>query len=103
MKRIFILICVFVFSGEVFAKEPIAGFRLIPQPQKIELMRGKGLGYGELKYLIAQDSTAVPVLGVLLDGLPRVKKRVRGWCWFYRRKMFRNLPRGICWKSGGME
>lgn len=78
MKRIFILICVFVFSGEVFAKEPIAGFRLIPQPQKIELMRGKGLGYGELKYLIAQDSTVVPVLGVTMDGLPRVRKKGKG-------------------------
>ena len=78
MKKSLVLICLFVFSIGVFAKEPISGFRLIPQPQRVEILKGKGLRYGELKYITTQDSAVVPVLGETIDQLPRIKKKGKG-------------------------
>lgn len=78
MKRILVLLCLSVFPVWLFAKEPVSGFRLIPQPQKIELLKGKGLRYGELKFIITQEHAVMPVLGESMDRLPRIKKKGKG-------------------------
>lgn len=78
MERILIILCLSMFPVWLFAKEPVTGFRLIPQPQKVELLKGKGFRYGELKYIVTQDSATVPVLGELVDQLPRIVKKGKG-------------------------
>ena len=78
MERILMLIYLSLFPVWLFAEEPLTGFRLIPQPQKIELVKAKGLRYGELKYIRTQDSAVVPVLGEIMDRLPRTAKKGKG-------------------------
>lgn len=78
MKKISLFVCLALFPVWLFAKEPLVGFRLVPQPQMVELSKGKGLRYGELKYVTSCDSAVVPVLGEILDRLPRTKKKGKG-------------------------
>lgn len=78
MKKISLFVCLALFPVWLFAKEPLVGFRLVPQPQMVELSKGKGLRYGELKYVTTCDSAVVPVLGEILDRLPRTKKKGKG-------------------------
>lgn len=78
MKTIFIFLSIVIFSMPLSAKETNVFFRIIPQPQKIELLSGKGLRYGELKFLVARDSTPVPVLGNIVNSLPRLEKKGKG-------------------------
>lgn len=78
MRTIFIFLIVIIFSIPLSAKEINTFFRIIPQPQKIELLNGKGVRYGELKFLVARDSAPVPILGNIVNALPRLEKKGKG-------------------------
>ncbi|MFQ9021078.1 MAG: hypothetical protein ACLR6J_06330 [Parabacteroides merdae] len=45
-------------------------FQLLPQPQSVELLPGKGIMYTDLKFVSAASDTLVPILGALTDVLP---------------------------------
>jgi len=53
-------------------------FKLIPQPQKIELIPGKGLSYKELLGVCLADGVKRPVMTGLLANLPQVKFKSLG-------------------------
>lgn len=45
-------------------------FKLIPQPQKIEVQNGKGLSFTEVKNIFLKSATDLPFLPVMLGNLP---------------------------------
>lgn len=71
MKRIFFLLCTLLFTGHLMSREPDKNFQLLPQPQSIELSNGKGIDYRELSYIEPSTATSIPILGDLLNTLPR--------------------------------
>lgn len=78
MKKLVITGCFLFLSVCLVANEPIDFFRIIPQPQEVNLTKGRGLAYNELKYIIARDSATIPVLGTLAGQLPRCDKKGKG-------------------------
>ena len=48
-------------------------FRVIPQPQKVELLQGVGLAYGTMENLIMEGELFRPVMGPLLSQLAESK------------------------------
>lgn len=71
MKRILLLLCTCLFIGELSSRELDKAFQLLPQPQSIETVAGQGIGYQELSYILPSNETSVPILGEMLDKLPR--------------------------------
>lgn len=71
MKRILLLICLCSFIGKLSSRESDKVFQLLPQPQSVEPVSGKGISYQELSYVLSLDETPVPVLGEMLNKLPR--------------------------------
>lgn len=50
-------------------------FQIIPLPQKIEALTGKGIEGSALRWIVRSDSADMHVLGSLLDALPRAKAK----------------------------
>lgn len=71
MKRILLLLCLCSFIGKLSSRESDKVFQLLPQPQSVEPVSGKGISYQELSYVLSLDETPVPVLGEMLNKLPR--------------------------------
>ena len=71
MKRILLLLCLCSFIGKLSSRESDKVFQLLPQPQSVEPIPGKGISYQELSYVLSLDETPVPVLGEMLNKLPR--------------------------------
>lgn len=72
--RTLILLCFLTVVGELCARNIDKNFKLLPQPQSIEMSAGKGIIYQELSYIQPLGETPVPVFGELLDKLPRTSK-----------------------------
>lgn len=67
----------FYFIGQfVYGLEQI--FQILPQPQSIELRKGQALQFGDLKFVVADSDGSMPVLGRIVDGLPRAKCQGKG-------------------------
>lgn len=101
MKAIFIFGCIVLFSLQLFAKETHSFFRIIPQPQKIEPLKGKGLRYDELKFVVVRDSAPIPVLGTIINMLPRSKKKGKGVRLVISRKQAPESREGYVLEIGG--
>ncbi len=67
-------LCLFIF-GQLFAKEKANCFQLIPQPQKLEINAGKGLYYNELSFVVVNENSRIPILGILAGSLPQYEKK----------------------------
>ena len=79
MKIVSILfVSFFLLTGQLFARSLDKAFQLLPQPQSIEVYNGKGIRFGDLKYILAEAETRIPVLGILIDGLPHSKRSGKG-------------------------
>ncbi len=65
---LFFHICAFASTPAEFSEH----FKLLPQPQKIELLTGKGLLYYELRGVHIQDKGNRPVMTGILSNLPRI-------------------------------
>lgn len=50
-------------------------FKIIPQPQKMEITSTKGLEWNELKFIKAKGNATIPVVGDILDQLPRSERK----------------------------
>ena len=77
MKKQLLTICLFFCIECIFAHSLDNTFQLLPQPQSIEILPGKGLNYNELTFISATN-TSVPVLGTLIDGLPYKEQSGKG-------------------------
>ena len=64
--------------GSLSARSLDKTFQLLPQPQSIEVLSGKGFMYNELTFVSAASGTPVPVLGPLADVLPRNRRSGKG-------------------------
>ena len=62
--------CLLFVTGSLFARNQDKTFQLLPQPQSVEVLSGKGLSFGELSYVSSAEGTSIPVLGEIVDGLP---------------------------------
>lgn len=78
MKIHLLLIGLLLAAGHLYAREPDKTFRLLPQPQSIEIRGGKGFMYNELAFVSQAPGTPVPVLGTMTDILPRNKRTGKG-------------------------
>lgn len=76
MKKIFLLLawCLCSFSIQARTLE----FQIIPQPQHIEMHKGRGINYDEIRFILNKSQTQYPVLGSFLDALPRTEKPGKG-------------------------
>lgn len=80
MKTTLFVYLLFV-TGSLFARDLDKTFQLLPQPQSVEVLSGKGLNFDELSYVSSAAGTSIPVLGEIVDGLPQSKRTGKG-VWF---------------------
>lgn len=78
--KTFLLFFSLLLTANMFARSLDKAFRVLPQPQTIELREGKGLRYGEPVYVVADEGTKLPVLGTILSGLPQYRQKGKGVC-----------------------
>ncbi len=64
-------------SGKPEGKLP-SPFEIIPQPQKVEMLKGLGLEAGQLKYLVLTGDIKRPVMGEILSRLTEKKNKGTG-------------------------
>lgn len=62
----------------LFARAADKVFALLPQPQSVEVKTGSGLMYSDLKFVLAESGTPVPVLGAMTEILPQCRKPGKG-------------------------
>lgn len=67
-------LCLLLVAGCLFARDLDKTFRLLPQPQLVEVRSGKGLNGGELTCVQSDQNTPIPVLGTITNGLPHSKR-----------------------------
>lgn len=53
-------------------------FQILPLPQKMEKLKGKGISGNDLSYIVVQDKVDFPILGALLNALPRKAGQGKG-------------------------
>ena len=70
MKKIFTGILLLLITLHSIAADFNEQFRLIPQPQKIEILNSKGLRYSDLRYVVLVNTKEKPVMPVMLSSLP---------------------------------
>lgn len=78
MRKTFIFACLLFFAGVLLARDLDPAFQLLPQPQSVELLSGKGFTGSELTFVSATSGTPVPVLGAIVDALPRSVRAGKG-------------------------
>lgn len=78
MKITFILVSFLCIFEQLSSKEIDKCFQLIPQPQKLEIISGNGLHFSELNFIIAEENSAIPILGNFASSLPQYEKKGKG-------------------------
>lgn len=73
-KIAFVLLFILV-SAMSQAKGLDPRFQILPLPQNIEILKGQGIAGSELAYIVSKGESKIPVLGTLLDALPRIEKQ----------------------------
>lgn len=76
MKKIFLFLAWCLCSFSIQARS--LKFQIIPQPQHIEMHKGRGINYDEIRFILNKSQTQYPVLGSFLDALPRTEKPGKG-------------------------
>ena len=76
-KIAFVLLFILV-SAMSQAKGLDPRFQILPLPQNIEILKGQGIAGSELGYIVSKGESKIPVLGTLLDALPRIEKQGAG-------------------------
>lgn len=78
MKILSLLSLCMFFTLNLYARSLDKVFQLLPQPQSVEVLAGKGFMYDELTFVSVVPGTPVPVLGALTDVLPRSGRAGKG-------------------------
>lgn len=90
MKKAFVFILTIIQCSFLYAKDSSYSFNILPKPQYIEEIKGNGLDYSEIRFIVSQtEEMDFPVLGNLLDALPRKTVSGRG---VYLRISQENVP-----------
>ena len=73
----FIVIALLCFT-RLFADNQKTIFQILPQPQSVKMIGGDAFMYTELKYIEANPTSQLPILGSMLDHLPQIQQAGRG-------------------------
>lgn len=71
MKMCAVAACCLTATGAASKSTDMGPFRVIPQPQQVDVVRKNCIDWSELFYITIEGDTQMPVLGELLDRLPR--------------------------------
>lgn len=75
MKNTIILFLLLILTSAIVRAEGLdKRFRLLPLPQKIEVLKSKGMMGTQLSYIVSQGESKIPILGTLLNALPRTER-----------------------------
>ena len=79
LEKIFVLLFLLGLSVRMSAVGLDKRFQILPLPQQMEIQKGKGISAGELSFVTMKGEGEIPVLGNMLDALPRYAvKGVKG-------------------------
>ena len=76
MKLLIVLFTLFIWNFTILAKD--LKFQIIPKPQHIEMLKGKGIMYHEIRFILNESDTQYPTLSPILNALPRKEKKGKG-------------------------
>lgn len=76
MKKLLGIVCLSFIIQFIVASNDL--FQIIPLPQSVKLLKGKGLHYNEVTYVNAQSDSLIPILGTIVSGLSQSKKTGKG-------------------------
>lgn len=71
-------LCLLLAAGLLSARNADDVFVVLPQPQSTVQLPGKGVHFNELTYVVTEGETGFPVMGQLVDNLPRCKRAGKG-------------------------
>ncbi len=75
----FFIFFLYLFQAGLLPAENLPHpFRVLPEPQKTELLPGKGIAYGDIGYLVLKGHFHRPVMGSILSQLPETKIPAKG-------------------------
>lgn len=77
-KEFFLSILMLVSIGITQIQAISSVFQILPKPQYIEELRGKGISGTDLQFIVNQSSGEMPVLGPILNALPQVEMQGKG-------------------------
>lgn len=97
-KIAFVLLFILV-SAMSQAKGLDPRFQILPLPQNIEILKGQGIAGSELAYIVSKGESKIPVLGTLLDALPRIENKEQVLHFPCRNRTHLNLRKDIRWRS----
>ena len=100
LEKIFVLLFLLGLSVRMSAVGLDKRFQILPLPQQMEIQKGKGISAGELSFVTMKGEGEIPVLGNMLDALPRYAvKGVKGVTLSMTEKDVPVSPEGMYWKS----
>ena len=71
-------LCLLLAAGLLSARNADDAFMLLPKPQSVVQLSGKGINFNELTYVVKEGDIPFPILGSLVDNLPRCKRAGKG-------------------------
>lgn len=74
----FTVITLFLLQLAVHAYGGMEHFRILPEPQSVKIMKGKGLHYNDLSFIVNRSGEDYPVLGTMLGSLPHKERNGKG-------------------------
>ena len=74
----FTVITLFLLQLAVHAYGGMEHFRILPEPQSVEIMKGKGLHYNDLSFIVNRSGEDYPVLVTMLGSLPHKERNGKG-------------------------
>ncbi|MEG2945576.1 MAG: family 20 glycosylhydrolase [Bacteroidales bacterium] len=77
MRKTFLIAFALFLITNLSAKKLPSEFQLLPAPQSLQVLSGKSIMGTDLTYILAENCS-VPVLGPLMERLPRAKKTGKG-------------------------
>ena len=98
MKIQLLIISLLFMTNGLCARGLDKAFQLLPQPQSVELLPGKGIMYTDLKFVSAASDTLVPILGALTDVLPRAGLWERDYSYNFPNRTCLIRPKDMFWR-----
>lgn len=77
-KEFFLSILMLVSVGITQIQAISSVFQILPKPQHIEELKGKGISGTDLQFIVNQSSGEMPVLGPILNALPQAEMQGKG-------------------------
>lgn len=79
LKNTILLFLLLILTSTAICAEGLdKRFQILPLPQKVEILKGNGVEGNELSYIAVQGEGEIPVLGTLLNALPRSERHGKG-------------------------